>query len=354
MDLIVLNHDLEAVSVIDSYESLIWTDRYLDCGDFELYAATTDDLLQKIKMGYYLTNSESEHVMVVERIQIEYDAETGNHVTISGRSLESILDRRIVWGQQILNGNLQDVIRALLDTSIINPTKESRKISNFVFKETTDPTVLGITISAQYTGENVYEAVRSLCAECGIGYKILLTDDGNIEFELYSGVDRSYDQSENSFVIFSPSFDNLLNSNYVESSDRYKNVALIGGEGEGANRKYASVGDVTGLERRELFVDARDISSSTAEGGSISDADYQTQLQQRGKEKLSETKLTTSFEGEGETTRSFVYGRDFYKGDIVQVANEYGHESKARVLEVVMSEDANGFSVYPTFGTLTE
>lgn len=353
MNLIVLDRDFTAVSVIDTYESLIWTERYFECGDFELYTVMTDDVLQKIKMDYYMVNSNSEHVMIVESILINTDVEEGNHVTISGRSLESILHRRVVWGQQILSGNLQDVVHALLDASFINPTEESRKVSNFVFKETDDPTILGITINAQYTGEDVYEAIKSLCTECGVGFKMSLSDAGNIEFELYSGVDRSYDQTENSFVIFSPAFDNMLNSNYIESTEQFKNVALIAGEGEGAERKYAAVGDVSGLDRRELFVDARDISSTSGET-TISNEEYQTQLQQRGREKLSETTLVTSFEGEGETTQLFVYGRDFSKGDIVQVANEYGHESKVRILEVVMSEDVNGFSVYPTFGTLTE
>lgn len=41
-------------------------------------------------------------------------------------------------------------------------------------------------------------------------------------------------------------------------------------------------------------------------------------------------------------------------GDIVQIANEYGHESTVRILEVVSSEDENGKSVYPTFKTITE
>ena len=353
MNLFVLDRNFSPVAVVDTYESLIWADRYYECGDFELYTVMSDDILQKIKMGYYLVNDNSDHAMVVEKIRIDYDVETGNHITIAGRSLESILDRRVVWGQQVLSGNLQQVVKSLLDASFINPSKTSRKVPNFIFKETDDPVILGIEINAQYTGDNIYEVIKSLCTDCGVGFKLCLNDDYQLEFELYSGVNRSYDQSENSFVIFSPTFDNMINSNYIESEEPFKNVALIGGEGEGSARKYAAVGDFTGLDRKELFVDARDI-SSTSEDQTISNDEYQKMLQQRGKEKLSETTPITSFEGEGETTQLFVYGRDFSKGDIVQVANEYGHETKARVLEVIMSEDENGFSVYPTFGTLIE
>ena len=62
----------------------------------------------------------------------------------------------------------------------------------------------------------------------------------------------------------------------------------------------------------------------------------------------------TSFEGETETTIMFQYGKDFFNGDIVQIANEYGHETKARILEIVRSEDKDGYSVYPTFKTIEQ
>ena len=48
------------------------------------------------------------------------------------------------------------------------------------------------------------------------------------------------------------------------------------------------------------------------------------------------------------------YGKDFFNGDIVQIANEYGHETKARILEIVRSEDKDGYTVYPTFKTIEQ
>ena len=86
----------------------------------------------------------------------------------------------------------------------------------------------------------------------------------------------------------------------------------------------------------------------------MSDAEYTAQLQQRGKEKLAENTDVTSFEGQVETTVMFRYGEDFFNGDVVQIANEYGHETKARIVEIVMSEDEDGNSVYPTFKTIEQ
>mgnify|MGYP002570552083 FL=1 len=133
-----------------------------------------------------------------------------------------------------------------------------------------------------------------------------------------------------------------------------KTVTLVGGEGEGAGRRYTTVGGGSGLNRRELFTDARDISSNVGSDDALTDAEYMAQLQQRGKEKLAENVSITSFEGETETTIMFQYGKDFFNGDIVQIANEYGHETKARILEIVRSEDKDGYSVYPTFKTIEQ
>ena len=170
-------------------------------------------------------------------------------------------------------------------------------------------------------------------------------------FKLYSGVDRSYDQTANPYVVFSPNFENIINSNYVESKSALKNVTLVGGEGEGSSRRYTTVGGGSGLNRRELFTDARDISSDVGNDVTLTDAEYTALLQQRGKEKLAENTDVTSFEGQVETTVMFKYGEDFFNGDVIQIANEYGHETKARIVEIVMTEDSEGASVYPTFKT---
>ena len=110
MELLVLNTDFESIAVIDTYESMIWTDRYNSYGDFEIFFAMDTQLLQYLKEDYYLWLKDSEHCMIIEDIKINADTEEGNHLIVTGRSLESILERRIIWGQRIFNGNLQNGI----------------------------------------------------------------------------------------------------------------------------------------------------------------------------------------------------------------------------------------------------
>lgn len=483
MNLFVLDTNLNVIFIVDTYSSLIWTDRYNEYGDFELYTPISKSVLDYFKQDYYLWRNDSEHTMIIEKLLINSDVEDGDKLTVTGRSLESILDRRVVWGQRTISGNLQDGIETLLNECIINPTKPERKIDNFIFERSTDPIITALTIDTQYTGDNLYDVIQGLCVSNNIGFKITINSNNKFVFKLYAGKDRSYDQFENPYVVFSPNFDNILNTNYMESKSTLKNVSLVGGEGEGSYRKYTAVGDTSGLNRREMYTDARDLSSdidepasesfdftqyaskvydsvsksiisngifnsvlvdvsahvgrvmnitipqysitadtptgyatvlldsslnyvstvqlweaySTAGKGTLQDveftvpegakyiftsmyseaaitaeiysgeledftcnyikltrAEYIEQLRQRGKEDLAENVEIISFEGEADTSdRMFVYGEDFFVGDLVSVADSYGHESKARILELVTSENEDGSrTIYPTFSNM--
>lgn len=268
MNLTVLNTNLIDIAVIDTYESLIWTDRYSKCGDFELYIPISDSIPWYYKQENMLINEKSEHVMIIETIETESDSENGDHLKVSGRSLESILDRRIIWGQQTFNGNLQNGIKTLIDSCFMNPTDPKRKVEGFIFKESTDPAITELTFEATYLGDNLLEVIEKLCSDYEIGYKITLNEEKQFVFELYAGVDRSYSQINNPYVVFSPEFDNVINSNYLTSSTNYKNVTLVAGSGEGADRKTVTVGSdtATGLDRRELFTDAGDVGQDTNDG----------------------------------------------------------------------------------------
>lgn len=354
MELLVLNINYESIAVLDTYESLIWTDRYNSYGDFEMFFAMDESSLEYLKEDNYLWLKDSEHTMIIEDIRIDADTEDGNHLVVTGRSLESILERRIIWGQRVFTGNLQTAIQTMLNESIISPSIADRKISNFRFVASTDPKITSLTIDNQYTGDDLYTVIKGLCEENNIGFKIILADDNWFEFSLYAGVDRSYDQTENPYVVFSPNFENIINSNYFSSKASYRNVTLVAGEGEGTARKTTVVGSGSGLNRREVFTDARDISSETEDGVTLSDTEYYAQLRSKGLKTIADHPITTAFEGEVEVTRLFKYGEDFYIGDIVQIANEYGNEGSAYISELIISRSEAGLSVYPTFKTISK
>lgn len=354
MEIYVKNTNFEIISVIDSFKSFIWTDRYCEYGDFELYTPMNTELIETIKMDYYLSIGESEHTMIVENISIESDAEDGDMLKITGRSLESILDRRIIWGSKILKGELQTVIKEIINESIISPSIPERKIENFKFIETDDAEVAALTVEeTEYNGDTIYDVVSSLCSAGGIGFKILLNEEDEFVFFLYSGDDLSYEQTDNPYVTFSPEFDNLINSNYIESKQEYKNVTLVIGERVSDSApKTAVAGEASGLDRRELYTEASDISQTQDDDIQLSSSEYEQLLTQRGNEELQNKKISKTFDGEFDTTQLYTYNDDFYMGDIVQLANAYSMTARARIVEFILSQDENGYSMYPTFSIL--
>ena len=356
MDIYVLDKSFNRLTIIDDYHSILWIDRYNTPGEFELYIGADPYLLNFLQAGNYLTHKGSEHIMVIESIKTETDVENGNYFTITGHSIEYFLSRRIVWKQTDFNDiYLQTAIQRLLNENVISPSATERRIDGVIFEASTDPKVTSVKISAQYTGDNLLDAITEICNVADLGFKMTLNESNQFVFTLFSGTDRSYAQDENTYVIFSPNFDNIINTNYYETDQNYKNVNLVAGAGEGDERITLVVGDATGLERREMYTDARDLSETDEEGQEIPIEEYNEKLRQRGLEKLSEMKKEMSFDGKVDPNQTFVYGEDFFLVDIVQIRNEYGIEGSARIVEYVMSESVdNGLEYYPTFEAIPE
>lgn len=353
MECWILDSDFNSIYVVDSFESFIWTDRYREIGDFEIFAFPSVDLINYAKDNYYLWNNKSDHMMIIENQEITTDIEEGARFIITGSSLESILKRRIVWGQTTISGSLQNGIKKLINENLISPSDTGRQIPNFVFVDSTDERITSLTHEEQYTGDNIYDVIAKLCETYDIGFKVIFNwATKNFEFSLYKGHDRSYAQETNPYVVFSPGYENIINSDYTHKLEDYKNVTLIAGEGTGLDRKTAVYGTEIGLLRREMFTDARDLSQKDDNGNVLTDVQYSELLIQRGKTDLSKYNIREGFEGEVEASKMFVYGKDFFLGDSVQVANEFGMTGTSIVSEIVFSQDKDGETIYPTFVSL--
>jgi hypothetical protein len=356
MEIILLDENFDEIYILDSFKSLIWTDRYWEAGDFEIITAPTPEVLSILDDTSYLYLAESPHHMMLEDFNIHSDIEDGNKLLISGRSIEAILDFRIVWNAIAMSGNLQTEVERLLDDNLISPTDSLRTINDFIFNTSVDTAITSLTVDTQFNGESVYEVISKLCKAKGIGFRIyrdLVNDEW--DFMLYAGVDRSYSQSVNEYVAFTSNLDNLINADYIESSRPEKTVCLVAGsQGVGSIRTtstiFAAGGSLlTDLARRELYFEAN-VSRNTPDG-ELSEAEYVAQLEGRGEEELAKNVYLKAFDGEIDPTM-YNYGDEFGMGDILQIADDYGHETDSRVVEMTYSQDEASISIYPTFETV--
>lgn len=349
--LVLLDQNFVSQEIIDKWTSLIWVDRFWEAGDFELYLPATKENFQTFKEDWYLWSVDSPEVMIIESALIETDVESGSFLTITGRSLASLLERRIIWDQTTHDGLLWTAVQKYLNENAINPTDASRRIPNLIFQTPTDPAITSIPFTGQVTGENLYTQIQAMCQANDIGFTIRLNDSNQFVFSLLAGADRSYDQTTNNYVVFSPKFDNLISTNVLKSKKTERNVLKVAGEGEGLERRSVTVGSASGLARRELFVDARDISSND---GEIGTTEYNKLLNQRGEEYKADNKATDTFECTIDPNRSFHYGIDYFTGDIVSVFDDFGNEDVARMLELVFTTDLTGTTTIPTFAVVED
>lgn len=383
MEAIVLNKDFESVALIDNYKSFIWTERFDENGEFELHIPIGESVLEYIQKGFYIWKQDSDYTMVIETLNIEFDDEEGAFLSAKGKSLESLLSRRIVWVKRVfamddnaVRPKVQDAIQLLLKENVYDTGSATRNIPNFIFERSDDPKITELEFEGEYLGQNMYDVVSKLCKEHEIGFKLsyheyyehtVETDEGTsietvknaLVFRLIAGVDRSYEQTENPYVIFSPEFENILNTKYLDSDSSLKNVVLVVGkstyneDGTEETREqevfYIQNTPYYGLDRREIFVDATSLSTDDGYGGELSPERYHAQLKQKGIDALMENTTIIATDGELDGSEGYVYRQDYFIGDIVQIADEYGHEGQAYVSEYVMTSDNTGIKACPTF-----
>lgn len=255
-DIYVLDKNFNLVYVIDTYKSCIWSNRYVELGDCELYLPATPKLLTVLMIDYYLIRLNDDMVCRIKKIQLQTNAENGDYLIITGKDTKDLCDQRIVWSTMTCNGALETFIRQMVTSTMISPNLSARWM---IKPNGTALVALGTAAgftevsTEQVSYKNVGEQIREYCTKYGWGYKMIL-NGSTLNFILYKGVDRSDE------VFFSDEYENLDATSYTLNDTNLGNVALVAGEGEGSARSRNVSGYAESTDRYEVFVDAKDIS----------------------------------------------------------------------------------------------
>lgn len=361
----------EIIGIVDTAKSIIWHSVYYGVGDFEVYAPCTPENIAVLAADNYVTRFDDVNVGKIEKVNITYNAQDGRMIVASGRFAKSILERRLIYKRSghrvsptILRGNVEAAARTLVTNNAISCTFDSgRNIHELVLGPYayTTPRIVdesGAAAQKQVTHDNLLDYTDSLLQEYGMGAYCGLDSNKKLAYTVFAGVDRSVDSSENEPVIFSQDFDNLLSSDYMFDNSEVKNTVLVGGEGEGEARFHSIIknSSVTGLERRELWVDANSIKKTYRDADDVeqtlTDAEYDQQLKAEGLQKVAGYSVVETFDGELDLSNStFKYGRDYNLGDIVTIQDvEVGLYINPRILEITEVQDENGYKIDAKYG----
>ncbi|ALY08628.1 minor tail protein [Arthrobacter phage CapnMurica] len=356
MEVYILDDFLRRKSVIDLFESCIWTDRFAAKGDVEIVVPSIDKYRRLLVPGTQLALNESDRIMTIETADTKTDSEGRTLLTASGVSLESMLEDRIATdgvspttenGKWVIRGTPGNVVRQLFDLICRQGMLHPGDVIPFIQPGTLYPEGSLGEISQVFDFEiplgTLYQTVKDICDMYDLGFRLVRDGDkSKLFFEVYSGDDRTTQQSELSPVLFSPELDNLQNVSEMASISGSKNVAYVFSKTASRIVYAADAGqDTAGFDRRVLHVNATDIDATDP-------VVIQALLLQKGQEALAGHRPLSAIDGEINQYSKYKYGRDYGLGDLVEMRNTSGATNHMRITEQIFVSDAQGDRSYPT------
>ena len=269
MEAIIMNELFDTTRILDVFKSFIWDEPYIGYGTFELEFSMDSFIMAGIEIGYYVSIKESKRYMIIEKINIKTNAQEGDFVVLSGRSLESILTRRIIRYDMLSDGSLQTLCVRAFNANLFSPEDSNRALNKIVFRSSIDPRVLNENASIDVkAGEYLYDVIFDMCRSCHIGFRVLpdLNTRGGLYCELFSGTNRSYSQEVVPWVVFSPKYENLNNSEMIVDYTDYKNIIIV--EYSYTEKTFIKIDEETNepIYKEEEKTEVREYGNTAAKG----------------------------------------------------------------------------------------
>lgn len=362
MEVYILDSLYRPIAVVDKFESLVWTERFTSWGDFHLDIASNPANKKLFIPGVRFAINDSYRIMVVETIEDLTDQEGREILKITGRSLEKVLEDRLLmrvneaddsWIQWFSFGLPVDVAKTMFNaicvTGILN---SGDRILGVTIGSTIFPTdnLPAPTDSLSYLldPKTLYAATKELCDAYAMGFRLVRhPTTSQLYYDIYLGCDRTTSQTTLPAVVFSPGLDNLTNTKELTTISLYKNVAYVI-FGDLHQVVYGTDVDpaVAGFQRNALFIKIDNMDTTVP-------AEITAQMIQVGKDELFKHRALTALDGEVVGTSIYKYGTSYNLGDLVELQDASGTTSQMRVTEQIFTSDKEGDRSFPTLSIET-
>lgn len=386
MDIFILDALLRRIDIVDEYISCIWTERYADKGDFELVTLSTSANRRRFVPDTMISINDSKRIMVVHKVEEKDDEDNGVTLTVRGYDLSFMLQQRVsaskegvahdgmllavsyftglspielinemVWricvstsGWQISDG---DIIPFLND-NVLTPG------SLYPASNITEPAPGGIVWEQKIA--SLYSAITDVCKSYDLGFRLYKDPSSSkLYFEAYNGINRTSSQTEFPPVIFSSDMTNLQNTTEYQDNEGHYNVVIAVYQYNNPVEEdlpetltiHEIVSDPNlafssgGFDQKTKFISITQLPEGMLIGA------VPAYLIQLATEELNRSTPTDVFDGEIDQNSDFVYERDYFLGDIVEVQSNNGGGALMRVVEQIIKYDSNGKSSYPSLLT---
>ena len=319
MECSIYDINLNRIGVLVTWVSMVWEESYNSDGSFQIEVQQTAEAANLLKVDRYAGIRESNTLMIIKAVQIK-----NGKIIASGYPAISVLSERVST-EVVSNQNAEEALRKLISSVDHWPRLELGNVAGITDKFTSEKSDASLLEYCQVIAQSVDMGIR-------------LRHDKKEKKLLF----ECYKPPLNENAKYSTSYGNMGNIKYSVSTANLKNVAVVAGAGEGSSRVTVVAGrtDLTGSDRREMYVDAR--SEQPEEGES--DESYRARLVRYGEEKLvGQSKI-----------ENFSFTLDDNKlslGDIITCnVAEIGVKLKVRVTGILITSQNNGTKVEVSVG----
>lgn len=340
----IIDPEFHLLGEIDDYESLIFTKRYDTFGEFQLTINKDKKNTAMLKRGCIIFIDNTRAGIIDHRGPYrEANGGGGETLNLMGYTLERLLNYRVTEpppGEDTwrMTNPAETVIKALINYNLGPGANKPERIIPEVIIAPDQQRGVEATWETEY--RPLDEDVQKLCRQTGLGIITYLDfSRRKIIVDTIEGRDLTVGQRIYPPVIFSTEFDNLMEQQLTDSTMDYRSTALVCSKGEGKNRCYITLhGELTGLDRREVFVNARDVVQSDVD-----------KLSERGDEALAAAAPIFTLDGKINPRNTMLYGKDYALGDIVTMRHDET-VLHTRITEVTETWDENGYAMTCVFG----
>lgn len=372
----ILDDTMCIVDILRKYEYSQYEYKAREIGTFTINAMLDKEnlyLMDKTKNYYVLLDHDV--FGIIESIKRESDSETSKVFTIKGSLALKLLEYRVIKGQVTFKGKSYKYIEELIKQNLIMSDDENRNIALAVeFENEERLKQVCSTIDKQVTGGSLWDEISEVAEADKLKIELIpnivvinTEHPQNIDgwtLIIGAGEDRTRHRANKavSSVVFSQSLSNIANTDYTVNRSKLRNTVYIAGEGEGADRKWYNIdvnSDVTlgerrGWNRRELWVDARDIQSEQ-DNKKLTDEEYEELMKQRADEKAKDNDLSEEYTATvTDIIKQYKYKTDYNIGDFVTVADEeLGMEIDAQITNAIVTrqDDREIVDIEFTYGS---
>lgn len=356
MDVFSVNPQGFQGKLINGFDTFVWTERYLKNGDFKLTAPFDPALREAVPIGSYISHFGTDEIAEVMDHEIIKKKGKTPQLVITGDTLETFMKQRLAVLQF---GVLRDYFTDEPITYSLPAGNSWDQAVTLIMKHLTGPAVQDhegdhvpwFKVTNEVTGTEVlqlerviergtlYQRVLELLSVAGCGLKTHRPKGTRpyIEFVVHKGRDVS------NTVILNANLGELDEATYFWSNRNYKTTAITHTTYNGTNTPFSIPAyNPKRTARRYVLVDATDIDDS------IALPILDRQMRAREQQALSYGKMVELTNLRLADDNQFKYNKDYFIGDIVGVAADFGVRTKLRVDEFTWAFDKNGAFGYPT------